>query len=229
MDRLETIVKLARNSNSVADIGCDHGQVGVELLKSTGVTHVISTDISEKCLKKSEFLFASTGFQSEYDGRVGDGLKTLNRGEVDTVVIAGMGGDLIKDIVTYDIGKTLSFENFIIQPMTNPDVVRETFYKLGYGLEKDLIVIEGSKYYFLMKFSSLTDKKLEKDWFYTSSLLRDSIETYKEYLKFNLNKNNAIINEIKLNSSEKSDSRISELKINNEKLRTLLEEKVEYK
>lgn len=229
MDRLETIVKLARNSNSVADIGCDHGQVGVELLKSTGVTHVISTDISEKCLKKSEFLFASTGFQSEYDGRVGDGLKTLNRGEVDTVVIAGMGGDLIKDIVTYDIGKTLSFENFIIQPMTNPDVVRETFYKLGYGLEKDLIVIEGSKYYFLMKFSSLTDKKLEKDWFYTSSLLRDSIETYKEYLKFNLNKNNAIINEIKLNSSEKSDSRISELKSNNEKLRTLLEEKVEYK
>lgn len=229
MDRLETIVKLARNSNSVADIGCDHGQVGVELLKSTGVTHVISTDISEKCLKKSEFLFASTGFQSEYDGRVGDGLKTLNRGEVDTVVIAGMGGDLIKDIVTYDIGKTLSFENFIIQPMTNPDVVRETFYKLGYGLEKDLIVIEGSKYYFLMKFSSLTDKKLEKDWFYTSSLLRDSIETYKEYLKFNLNKNNAIINEIKLNSSEKSDSRISELKRNNEKLRTLLEEKVEYK
>lgn len=229
MDRLETIVKLARNSNSVADIGCDHGQVGVELLKSTGVTHVISTDISEKCLKKSEFLFASTGFQSEYDGRVGDGLKTLNRGEVDTVVIAGMGGDLIKDIVTYDIGKTLSFENFIIQPMTNPDVVRETFYKLGYGLEKDLIVIEGSKYYFLMKFSSLTDKKLEKDWFYTSSLLRDSIETYKEYLKFNLNKNNAIINEIKLNSSEKTDSRISELKSNNEKLRTLLEEKVEYK
>lgn len=80
-----------------------------------------------------------------------------------------------------------------------------------------------------MKFSSLTDKKLEKDWFYTSSLLRDSIETYKEYLKFNLNKNNAIINEIKLNSSEKSDSRISELKSNNEKLRTLLEEKVEYK
>ena len=41
--------------------------------------------------------------------------------------------------------------------------------------------------------------------------------------------NNAIINEIKLNSSEKSDSRISELKSNNEKLRTLLEEKVEYK
>ena len=229
MDRLETIVKLARNSNSVADIGCDHGQVGVELLKSTGVRHVISTDISEKCLKKSEFLFASTGFQSEYDGRVGDGLKTLNRGEVDTVVIAGMGGDLIKDIVTYDIGKTLSFKNFIIQPMTNPDVVRETFYELGYGIEKDLIVIEGSKYYFLMKFSSLTDKKLEKDWFYTSSLLRDSIETYKEYLKFNLNKNNAIINEIKLNSSEKTDSRISELKSNNEKLRTLLEEKVEYK
>ena len=140
-----------------------------------------------------------------------------------------MGGDLIKDIVTYDIEKTLSFKNFIIQPMTNPDLVRETFYKLGYGLEKDLIVIEGSKYYFLMKFSSLTDKKLEKDWFYTSSLLRDSIETYKEYLKFNLNKNNAIINEIKLNSSEKSDSRISELKSNNEKLRTLLEEKVEYK
>ena len=102
MDRLETIVHLARNSELVADIGCDHGQVGVELLKSTCVKHIISTDISEKCLKKSEFLFTSAGFKSKYDGRVGDGLKTLENGEVDTIIIAGMGGDLIKEIVTYD-------------------------------------------------------------------------------------------------------------------------------
>lgn len=229
MDRLETIVHLARSSESVADIGCDHGQVGVELLKSTDVKHIISTDISEKCLKKSEFLFTSAGFKSEYDGRVGDGLKTLENGEVDTVIIAGMGGDLIKDIVTYDRDKTLSFKNFIIQPMTNPDVVRKTFYELGFGIEKDLIVIEGNKYYFLMKFSSLTSIKYEEDWFYTSSLLRDSIETYKEYLKFNLNKNNAIIAEIKQNSSEKSDSRVDELIGNNEKLLDILEGNIENK
>lgn len=229
MDRLETIVHLARNSESVADIGCDHGQVGVELLKSTCVKHIISTDISEKCLKKSEFLFTSAGFKDEYDGRVGDGLKTLENGEVDTIIIAGMGGDLIKEIVTYDRAKTLSFKNFIIQPMTNPDVVRRTFYELGFGIEKDLIVIEGNKYYFLMKFSSSNDRKLEEDWFYTSSLLRDSVETYKEYLKFNLNKNNAIMAEIKQNSSEKSDSRVDELIKNNEKLLDILEGNIENK
>lgn len=229
MDRLETIVHLARNSELVADIGCDHGQVGVELLKSTCVKHIISTDISEKCLKKSEFLFTSAGFKSKYDGRVGDGLKTLENGEVDTIIIAGMGGDLIKEIVTYDRAKTLSFKNFIIQPMTNPDVVRKTFYELGFGIEKDLIIIEGNKYYFLMKFSNSISRKFEEDWFYTSSLLRDSIETYREYLKFNLNKNNAIIAEIKQNSSEKSDSRVDELIKNNEKLLDILEENIENK
>lgn len=229
MDRLETIVHLARNSELVADIGCDHGQVGVELLKSTCVKHIISTDISEKCLKKSEFLFTSAGFKSEYDGRVGDGLKTLENGEVDTIIIAGMGGDLIKEIVTYDRAKTLSFKNFIVQPMTNPDVVRKTFYELGFGIEKDLIIIEGNKYYFLMKFSNSISRKFEEDWFYTSSLLRDSIETYREYLKFNLNKNNAIIAEIKQNSSEKSDSRVDELIKNNEKLLDILEENIENK
>ena len=229
MDRLETIVHLARNSELVADIGCDHGQVGVELLKSTCVKHIISTDISEKCLKKSEFLFTSAGFKSKYDGRVGDGLKTLENGEVDTIIIAGMGGDLIKEIVTYDRAKTLSFKNFIIQPMTNPDVVRKTFYELGFGIEKDLIIIEGNKYYFLMKFSNSISRKFEEDWFYTSSLLRDSIETYREYLKFNLNKNNAIIAEIKRNSSEKSDSRVDELIKNNEKLLDILEENIENK
>lgn len=229
MDRLETIVHLARNSELVADIGCDHGQVGVELLKSTCVKHIISTDISEKCLKKSEFLFTSAGFKSKYDGRVGDGLKTLENGEVDTIIIAGMGGDLIKEIVTYDRAKTLSFKNFIVQPMTNPDVVRKTFYELGFGIEKDLIIIEGNKYYFLMKFSNSISRKFEEDWFYTSSLLRDSIETYREYLKFNLNKNNAIIAEIKQNSSEKSDSRVDELIKNNEKLLDILEENIENK
>ena len=80
-----------------------------------------------------------------------------------------------------------------------------------------------------MKFSSSNDRKLEEDWFYTSSLLRDSIETYKEYLKFNLNKNNAIIAEIKQNSSEKSDSRVDELIKNNEKLLDILEGNIENK
>lgn len=222
MDRLETIIELAKKYNSLADIGCDHGQVGLFLVKNKLVNKMISADISLKCLNKSKDLFNLNGLVDYYDGRVGDGLAPINDAEVETVIIAGMGGDLVCNIVRADEAKTKSFKNFIIQPMTNPDAVRKCFYKLGYGIKKDLIVVEGDKFYFLMEFSNETETKAESDWYYTSSLLRDGGMEYENFIESSIKENANIIELIAKNGTEKSKAKIDELKIKNQKLKQIL-------
>lgn len=212
MDRLETITDLSRKFSSIADIGCDHGQVGVELIKNYGLEKIINTDISEKCLKKADELFKLAGITDFYDGRVGDGLNPLKKSEVECVIIAGMGGDLIVDILSDDIDKTLSFDNYIIQPMTNPDKVRKKFIELGYGIKKDLCVVEDKKFYFVIEFSLDLEKTKLDDYYYTKTLLRDSKDNYKLFLNHEIEKDKNIIKSIESEGSKLSLGKLDEMR-----------------
>lgn len=224
MDRLETIVELSKGFSSIADIGCDHGQVGVNLVKDYGFKSIINTDISDKCLKKAEELFKLAGIGDFYDGRVGDGLKPIEKSEVDCIIIAGMGGDLIVDIISEDESKTLSFKNYIIQPMTNPDKVRKKFSEIGYGIKKDICVIEDNKYYFIIEFSKDEPIIALDDYYYTKTLIRDSKDSFKLFLQHQLDKNFNIIKSIQTDGSEKSLEKIDCLNEENIYLEGILNE-----
>lgn len=202
MDRLETIVDMIEFEECVADIGCDHGYVGLELFKTKKINKLIATDISKACLNKSNKLFEKLNYN--YEGRVGDGLKPIDYNEADAVIIAGMGGDLIKNIVKDDLEKTRSIRKFIIQPMTEPEKVREIFNEIGFIRTRDLIVKEKKHYYFIMQFEMLGKKEDKEDFIYTKLL--KSHPLFNDYLNHEINKRKAIIEKIKLNSGEENQT-----------------------
>ena len=96
------IYALANNvidGDSIADIGTDHGYVPMLLMKQGRSPHVIMSDISEGSLAKARETFAACMLSdrvSESDFRIGDGLQTIETGEVDELIIAGLGGHTIK-------------------------------------------------------------------------------------------------------------------------------------
>ena len=197
MDRLEQIVDLIEFEECLADVGCDHGYVGLELFKTGKIKKLIATDISADCLEKSNRLFADKPY--DYSGRVGDGLRPIANAEADAVVIAGMGGDLIAKIITENPEKTKSLKKFIIQPMTEPDKVRKTFYDLGFTRTHDLIVKEKNHYYFVMVFELLdTRDQAEEDYTYTKLLQAHPL--FQDYIKHEIKKRKNIIRQIKTNS-----------------------------
>lgn len=199
MDRLEQIVDLIEFEECLADVGCDHGYVGLELFKKGKIKKLIATDISADCLEKSNLLFADKPY--DYEGRVGDGLKPIEKAEADAVVIAGMGGDLIAKIVCADVDKTKSLKKFIIQPMTESEKVRKTFYDLGFTRTRDLIAKEKKHYYFVMVFELLDTKdQAEEDYTYTKLLQAHPL--FKDYIRHEIRKRKNIINEIKTKSGK---------------------------
>lgn len=88
------------DGKSMADVGCDHGKVSMACLLSGKVEKVIACDISSKSLQKAIDLAEKLNVKN-IEFRVGNGLQVISDGEVDCVVIAGMGGIEIMNILSH--------------------------------------------------------------------------------------------------------------------------------
>lgn len=116
-ERLQKIYDQVRPGESVCDVGTDHGYLPLSLLENGVSSKVIMSDISEgsllKCRENAEALLPA---YAPFDLRQGSGIEVLSSGEVDTVVMAGMGGMLITEILGKDYWHSHSFKRYILQP-----------------------------------------------------------------------------------------------------------------
>ena len=116
-ERLQKIYDQVRPGESVCDVGTDHGYVPLALLESGRSPNAIMSDISAgslaKCKVNAEAMLPSL---APFDLRQGSGIEILKSGEVDTVIMAGMGGMLISEILEKDYHHSHSFKRYILQP-----------------------------------------------------------------------------------------------------------------
>lgn len=142
-DRLQMIADEIEAGETMADIGTDHGFLPIYLWENGISPAVIMCDISEPSLAKAKGAAGAYQFGNELDFRAGDGLKVLKCGETDAVVIAGMGGLLIRDILAGDMAKSLSFSKFVLQPRNNSGKLRYWLVTNGFEITNDQLVREG--------------------------------------------------------------------------------------
>lgn len=149
--RLQCIADFISGNAIVADIGTDHGMLPCYLVQNKNAKCVIATDISELSLNKTVFLANRCKLEECIQCRVGDGLSTLRPYETDTVVIAGMGGVLISEIIE---GSPLVAESilvFILQPMTADAELRQYLFSHGFSIEDEKLIYDMGKFYHTMK------------------------------------------------------------------------------
>lgn len=149
-DRLQMIADNIKPGETMADIGTDHGFLPLYLIEQGISPRVIMTDISEPSLRKgidgAEILGKNVPEIDIYercDFRSGDGLTIIRAHEVDNVVIAGMGGLLMTEILGEDISKTLSFKRLILQPRNHSEQLRKWLASNGFNIVREQLVREG--------------------------------------------------------------------------------------
>ena len=120
-DRIRAIKNFVRAGSQVADIGADHGYLSIELIKSGVATKIIAT---EKNIHPFEALSKNIAGFNQIEARLGDGLKIISAGEVDTICIAGMGGALIEKILNESPEVVNSARQLILQPMNGAKKIR---------------------------------------------------------------------------------------------------------
>ena len=98
--RLLAVADLASAGHCLADVGTDHGYIPIYLMEKGNYERAIAMDVRKGPLLRAEENRKSHGFEDRMDLRLSDGVAALREGEADTVVIAGMGGGLVIDILS---------------------------------------------------------------------------------------------------------------------------------
>lgn len=185
--RIEFIVDNLDKVECLADIGTDHGYVPLLVLEKAKADKIIACDINKDPLDKAKLNAILEGVVgNEIDFRLGSGLKPVEINEANSVVIAGMGGNLIRDILEDDIKKVNELESLVLVPAQNPEVLREYLYKNNYEILKEDLCFDEGVYYELFKVKRAEGHATELDDIYyevSPMLLRQKHPLMKSYLE----------------------------------------------
>ncbi len=147
--RLRMIVRHI-NSKKIADIGTDHAYIPIYLLKNSLIEKAIATDLKPGPLKIAEENAIKYRVEDKIELRLGAGLSPIKEKEVECVIIAGMGGELISSILNNNISKARSFKYLVLQPMNSQDVLRKWLADNNFSVVLEDIAIEDFKVYNLI-------------------------------------------------------------------------------
>ena len=146
-ERLKIIAEEIHKGETMADIGTDHGYLPLVLFRKGICPKVIMADVSRGSLRKAKenAIDALKGDIElvDVDFRLGNGLEVLEPGEVDVVVIAGMGGLLMAEIIGADMDKSSSFKRFILQPRNGQGKLRHWLKQNGFEITAEHLAKEG--------------------------------------------------------------------------------------
>lgn len=197
-NRLKCIGNMVEKCECIADIGTDHAYLSIYLVEQQICKTVIASDINKGPVEKAKRNICFSHRSNEIQCRLGPGLTTISPGEVDSAIIAGMGGNLIRDILeeSMDVFKTLDY--VILQPVQNADVLRKYIYESGYNILDEELCKDESKYYEIIKIKYNNKTEILDEIYYEISkkLLEKKHPLLKEYICFKIKKYDKIINSI---------------------------------
>jgi tRNA (adenine22-N1)-methyltransferase len=145
--RLEVIAGCVAGVKSMADIGTDHGYLPVYLVENELVARAIASDTNQQPLKKAQKIISEQQLEKQIETRLGSGLSVLKPGEVDAVVMAGMGGLLIRDLLEAQPDVARQKKKLVLQPMNNQAVLRKYLAMTGFRISREELAREGDRIY----------------------------------------------------------------------------------
>lgn len=149
--RMEAIVNMVTIGNKICDVGCDHGYVSIALVERNIAPSALAMDINEGPLEHAKENIDSIGLHNQVSTRLSNGLREYHEGEADSLIIAGMGGPLMQDILSYDWKLTQSFKEYIFSPQSEIKEFRGFVDDNGFQIVDEDMVLEDGKYYVVMK------------------------------------------------------------------------------
>ena len=136
-DRLKAVAELCDEGCFFADIGTDHGFVSAYLMEHKNARGGLACDIREKPLEKARELMATLGLEDRVRCVLCDGIPLEARDRVDTVIIAGMGGETIIHIIKNAYFLWKENVKFIFQPMTRGNLLRKFLLANGFSISSE--------------------------------------------------------------------------------------------
>lgn len=207
--RLYEISKLVTPDSLVADIGTDHAFLPIYLIKNGITKSCIASDIVDGPVNTARKNIKEAGLEDKIKVIKSDGLDKVYSFTPENIIIAGMGGETILDIIrNCDYSKSGS-PLFILQPMTHADLLRKYLIQNGYSILKESIVREQNRFYVII----LARYKEKQEHYFNSddfkcicelgAIVKDSCEDAESYLLWRKQTAVKVLNSIKDSNNTK--------------------------
>ena len=148
--RLRACCDLIHTGDRVADIGCDHGYLGIYLLKNGIARAVIASDIHEGPLQSAVRNSEKFGVQDKMTFYLSDGARNIPR-DFDALVCAGMGGDTMVSILTSAPWLKDKQYRLILQCQSKNAILRRYLSENGWKILQERISPDGKFLYTVME------------------------------------------------------------------------------
>lgn len=199
--RLQTVAMAVTPGKRIADVGTDHGYIPIYLVKKGVCPKAYAMDVNKGPLARAEEHIKQEMLSDRIETRLSDGLLQLSPEETDTIIIAGMGGELICRILREASQFLSAGREFILQPQSEWFKVRHLLHDYGYHIEKEWFLKEDGKYYVVIKSFPVPGERLEHyldefSYTYGACLLRERNPVLLEYLRKEMEKKKTILKQM---------------------------------
>ncbi|MHB1650933.1 MAG: tRNA (adenine(22)-N(1))-methyltransferase [Desulfitobacteriaceae bacterium] len=151
--RLSCVASYVSNGARLGDIGTDHAYLPIVLCEQGVIASAVAVDVHAGPYQSALSAVQSHGLETKISVRLGDGLSPLKLGEVDTLTIAGMGGNTMLDILGARPEVLLEVSELVLQPQGAEAKVRYTLLESGWFLKDEQLVEEDGRIYGVMVYS----------------------------------------------------------------------------
>lgn len=177
--RLDCIANLVPKGARLADIGTDHGFLPLFLLLHNSIHSAIASDLRKGPLDSAKRNAEMFRCLDQLSLRLGAGLDKIEPSECDTVVIAGMGGQTIADILAAAPWTQSGGHTLLLQPMTMIPELRQYLWSHGFHIAQEVICTEGRRYYVVLRVvgsdsTSETAAPALSNCYYSDALLQNA-------------------------------------------------------
>lgn len=208
-NRLKKIAELVDFGATVIDVGTDHGYVPNFLCEKKISRDIIATDISKNSLEKSIELTRERDNEKYIRNILANGIVKENR---DNIIIAGLGGIQIAEIILNSIEIAMSAKKLILQPMQKINILRRELNNMGFEIIDEEIIFEDDRYFeiILARYSGQIKKLEEVDFYFSKSLIEKKDKGYLDFLRERQRELEKILSNIN-NDSDRTKKRSGEL------------------
>ncbi len=217
--RLQAVASLVTPGRRVADVGCDHAYTSIYLIEKEIADKVIAMDVNQGPIDRAKDNIEKYGYSKQIETRRSNGLEKLLEEEVDTILIAGMGGALMIQILEERLELVQKVKELILQPQSEINKVRSKLQDLNFMIVRENMVKDDGKFYMMMKAISkgmvseqdhyeLTKKE---HFYYGRLLLEEKHPVLREFLLWDFELCENILRTLRAEQTENAMAREKEI------------------
>ncbi len=152
-NRIALCASFVREGTKLADVGTDHAYLPIKLALDGYIQSAVACDVRVGPLENAKNNIIRYGVENIVKTRLSDGLDEIAPDEAYDIVMAGMGGELIAEIINRTKWLYDNRYRLILQPMTRAEILRPFLLENGFNIEKEKACISGRKSYSVMQCS----------------------------------------------------------------------------